>query len=208
MRMRSIYTVTIWVSKQNVWQNLLAPGVILSATILTATSNLKNIQTFATFTSPTATMAPTLNPTPLFRLLTPFLQTFRSMSSSPLRQTTRSFSSTPQLSAKRFERPKKDPRITLIRYHLQHPKTPRPLRLSRMRALRHWTIHRAWMLTRRRKFRTEELELQRFVSLLFHTGNARFISKVLYFDWGILRMELEREIFAWLACVFRYVCWL
>lgn len=57
----------------------------------------------------------------------------------------------------------KDMRLTLIRYHMQHPKTPRPLRFSRMRALRHWTIHRAWMLFRRQKMEQEELELQRCV---------------------------------------------
>ena len=34
----------------------------------------------------------------------------------------------------------------IIRYHLSHPLTPRPLRFSRLRALRHWTIHRAWQL--------------------------------------------------------------
>jgi large subunit ribosomal protein L40 len=56
---------------------------------------------------------------------------------------------------------KTDSRITLIRYHMQHPKTPRPLRFSRMRALRHWTIHRAWMLFRRNRMAEEELELQR-----------------------------------------------
>jgi large subunit ribosomal protein L40 len=31
-----------------------------------------------------------------------------------------------------------------IRYFLHHPRTPRPLRFSRTRYLRHWTIHRAW----------------------------------------------------------------
>lgn len=58
-----------------------------------------------------------------------------------------------------------DQRIALIRYHLQHPKTPRPLRLSRMRALRHWTIHRAWMLVRRKRIEGERGELYRYVSL-------------------------------------------
>lgn len=53
-------------------------------------------------------------------------------------------------------------RITLIRYHLQHPLTPRPLRFSRNRALRHWTIHRAWRLyqTKLRLKRERELERQ------------------------------------------------
>jgi hypothetical protein len=34
-----------------------------------------------------------------------------------------------------------------------------------MRALRHWTIHRAWMLARRKKLDSEERELERFVCL-------------------------------------------
>ncbi|KAL0265049.1 hypothetical protein SLS55_001006 [Diplodia seriata] len=48
-----------------------------------------------------------------------------------------------------------------IRYHLFHPLTPRPLRFSRLRALRHWTIHRAWMLFKRKVRREQELELER-----------------------------------------------
>ncbi|KAL1589099.1 hypothetical protein WHR41_02102 [Cladosporium halotolerans] len=57
------------------------------------------------------------------------------------------FSSTPANQARNKRAgPKKDARITQIRYHLQHPLTPRPLRFSRNRALRHWTIHRAWQL--------------------------------------------------------------
>ncbi|PSS20290.1 hypothetical protein M430DRAFT_49982 [Amorphotheca resinae ATCC 22711] len=112
-------------------------------------------------------MAPSTSP--LFRLLTPLLQTFRNVSSRPSLPTTLSplsqskpFSTSPQLLARPSKKqPGKDPRITLIRYHLQHPKTPRPLRLSRMRALRHWTIHRAWMLSRRKRLEKEEAELYR-----------------------------------------------
>ena len=50
----------------------------------------------------------------------------------------------------------------IIRYHLTHPLTPRPLRFSRTRALRHWTIHRAWRLyqSKLRRARTLELEKQ------------------------------------------------
>ncbi|CZS91147.1 uncharacterized protein RCO7_01464 [Rhynchosporium graminicola] len=73
----------------------------------------------------------------------------------------RTFSSTPSVQKKDEKKNKIDPRITLIRYHMQHPQTPRPLRLSRMRALRHWTIHRAWMLVRRAKKEKEEGELMR-----------------------------------------------
>lgn len=113
---------------------------------------------------------------PLFRLLTPLLQSIRlstPTSASSFKQHALSTPSTRHISTsspmlalgsggRNKGRPKKDPRITLIRYHLQHPKTPRPLRFSRMRALRHWTIHRAWMLFRRKKAAAEELELQRY----------------------------------------------
>ncbi|KAF1959522.1 hypothetical protein CC80DRAFT_302017 [Byssothecium circinans] len=54
-----------------------------------------------------------------------------------------------------------DPRITAIRYHLSHPLTPRPLHFSRLRYLRHWTIHRAWLLFLRKRRRAEELDLER-----------------------------------------------
>ncbi|KAL3428076.1 hypothetical protein PVAG01_01585 [Phlyctema vagabunda] len=104
------------------------------------------------------------NTTPLFRLLTPLLQTFRGSNVPSFMNKpsllSRGFSSTATL-AKDDKRNKTDPRITLIRYHLQHPKTPRPLRLSRLRALRHWTIHRAWMLARRKKAEQKENELRR-----------------------------------------------
>ncbi|KAH9204309.1 hypothetical protein DL95DRAFT_377077 [Leptodontidium sp. 2 PMI_412] len=84
------------------------------------------------------------------------------LSSSKILPTARAFSTTPSLSARKDDKKNKtDPRITLIRYHMQHPETPRPLRLSRMRALRHWTIHRAWMIMRRAKREREEGELMR-----------------------------------------------
>jgi large subunit ribosomal protein L40 len=51
--------------------------------------------------------------------------------------------------------------IALIRYFLYHPLTPRPLRFSRTRYLRHWTIHRAWNLYQASQRRAHELELQR-----------------------------------------------
>ncbi|EHL00895.1 hypothetical protein M7I_3290 [Glarea lozoyensis 74030] len=74
---------------------------------------------------------------------------------------TRSFSSTPNLAARAKQAKTSDPRVNLIRYHMQHPKTPRPLKFSRMRALRHWTIHRAWMLARRKATEAQEAELIR-----------------------------------------------
>ncbi|KAJ9610612.1 hypothetical protein H2200_005389 [Cladophialophora chaetospira] len=56
-----------------------------------------------------------------------------------------------------------DRRITLIRFHLHHPTTltPRPLRFSRNRHLRHWTITRAWNLYRHNIAKSREMELER-----------------------------------------------
>ncbi|KAL2066877.1 hypothetical protein VTL71DRAFT_1301 [Oculimacula yallundae] len=91
--------------------------------------------------------------------LNPFTKTATSLPKTT--SAMRAFSSSPSLQKKDDKRNKIDPRITLIRYHMQHPQTPRPLRLSRMRALRHWTIHRAWMIMRRAKREREEGELMR-----------------------------------------------
>ena len=49
----------------------------------------------------------------------------------------------------------------MIRYSLNHPATPRPLRFGTMRWLRHWTIHRAWQLYRRKQRAEWQAELQR-----------------------------------------------
>ncbi|KAK2879494.1 hypothetical protein FQN49_000826 [Arthroderma sp. PD_2] len=74
--------------------------------------------------------------------------------------TLRPFSSTSLLQARKTPS-KIDKRITLIRYFLNHPLTPRPLRFSRNRYLRHWTIHRAWQLYRAKQRKAHELELER-----------------------------------------------
>ncbi|KAH8695346.1 hypothetical protein BGW36DRAFT_382516 [Talaromyces proteolyticus] len=71
-----------------------------------------------------------------------------------------SFSTTPSL-AKRKSAYRPDKRVTLIRYFLNHPLTPRPLRFSRNRYLRHWTIHRAWNLFQSQTRTAHEHELQR-----------------------------------------------
>jgi hypothetical protein len=154
---------------------------ILHPTITTRPRNLSQALTRTTSLSqfyhppiPTSKMAS--SHTTLTRLLTPLISTFRSLSLNTLpkpttsMQTTRPFSSTPHPQAGLGGRPggkgkgpPKDPRIKLIRYHMQHPKTPRPLKLSRMRALRHWTIHRAWMLARRKRAEKEEGELMRYI---------------------------------------------
>ncbi|PSN66853.1 hypothetical protein BS50DRAFT_610233 [Corynespora cassiicola Philippines] len=75
---------------------------------------------------------------------------------------TSSFSSTARMERRsKGGKALKDPRVTAIRYHLTHPLTPRPLRFSRNRQLRHWTIHRAWLLFLRKRRWAEERELER-----------------------------------------------
>jgi large subunit ribosomal protein L40 len=51
----------------------------------------------------------------------------------------------------------------MIRYFLFHPakNTPRPLKFGTMRMLRHWTIHRAWLLFKRTERIARERELER-----------------------------------------------
>jgi large subunit ribosomal protein L40 len=106
------------------------------------------------------------------QMVSPLLQRFQSLSfnaQNTSKASLRPFSTTPNLLAKPERKRTGDPRITLIRYHLQHPATPRPLKFSRMRALRHWTIHRAWQLFRRKKLGAEELELQRMYQSMHET---------------------------------------
>ncbi|KAF9889109.1 hypothetical protein FE257_007598 [Aspergillus nanangensis] len=80
---------------------------------------------------------------------------------SAIQQSARPFSTTNALLKRKGGGPRGDRRITLIRYFLWHPLTPRPLRFSRTRYLRHWTIHRAWQLYQAQQRREQQLELQR-----------------------------------------------
>ncbi|KIX99855.1 uncharacterized protein Z520_04491 [Fonsecaea multimorphosa CBS 102226] len=74
-----------------------------------------------------------------------------------------SFSTSTAQYAKKKGGGRPDRRITLIRFFLHHPTTltPRPLRFSRNRYLRHWTIARAWNLYRHNLKKSRELELER-----------------------------------------------
>ncbi|SMY20858.1 unnamed protein product [Zymoseptoria tritici ST99CH_1A5] len=97
------------------------------------------------------------------------------------------FSSTTPAQARKKGAPKKDPRITAIRYHLYHPKTPRPLHFSRNRALRHWTIHRAWQRHLDNQRRTRELDLERQYNAMASACEAlRLID-----DDGLTEQEAE-----------------
>ena len=60
----------------------------------------------------------------------------------------------------------------LIRYHLFHPLNPRPLHLSRVRYLRHWTIHRAWHLFRAKQRRAEERSLEKQYQSMYNACEA------------------------------------
>ena len=60
-----------------------------------------------------------------------------------------------------FRNPNTNTHPAQIRYHLNHPLTPRPLHFSRTRSLRHWTIHRAWLLFLRKRRWAEERDLER-----------------------------------------------
>ncbi|EXJ87967.1 hypothetical protein A1O1_04894 [Capronia coronata CBS 617.96] len=86
--------------------------------------------------------------------------------------TTSSFSTSASRAAKKGRGAKPDQRITLIRYFLYHPTTltPRPLRFSRNRYLRHWTIHRAWNLYRAKVKQARQLELERQYNAM-HAAN-------------------------------------
>ncbi|KAK5464562.1 hypothetical protein LTS15_001124 [Exophiala xenobiotica] len=79
------------------------------------------------------------------------------------RTSSASFSTSTPHAAKKAGKHRVDRRITLIRFFLYHPTTltPRPLRFSRNRYLRHWTIHRAWQLYRSKVRQQRELELER-----------------------------------------------
>ncbi|ORY62436.1 uncharacterized protein BCR38DRAFT_346844 [Pseudomassariella vexata] len=53
-----------------------------------------------------------------------------------------------------------DPRIRNIKLSISR-RVPAPLRFARNRALRHWTIHRAWLLFQRKEREREQRELMR-----------------------------------------------
>lgn len=61
-----------------------------------------------------------------------------------------------------------DPRINNLKLSMPR-KVPAPLRFGRNRHLRHWTIHRAWLLWQRQEREREENELMRLVSLTHYT---------------------------------------
>ncbi|KAH8650178.1 hypothetical protein BX600DRAFT_442261 [Xylariales sp. PMI_506] len=61
---------------------------------------------------------------------------------------------------KKSKGPAVDPRILNLKISMPR-KVPAPLRFARNRHLRHWTIHRAWMLWQRQERENREKELMR-----------------------------------------------
>ncbi|KAJ5158494.1 Ribosomal protein L28/L40 mitochondrial [Penicillium coprophilum] len=74
-----------------------------------------------------------------------------------------SFSTTSAMAARKNNNgPVIDKRISISDPLLPSPPShPRPLRFSRNRYLRHWTIHRAWQLFQAQQRRKQELEMMR-----------------------------------------------
>lgn len=58
-------------------------------------------------------------------------------------------------------------RIKILRQNMFSPAPP-PLRMARLRHLRHWTIHRAWQLFRRQQREALDRERQRMHAGLFN----------------------------------------
>ncbi|KAI1214163.1 uncharacterized protein F4807DRAFT_117223 [Annulohypoxylon truncatum] len=64
-----------------------------------------------------------------------------------------------------------DPRIVNLKSSMPRA-VPAPLRFARNRALRHWTIHRAWLLYQRKEREREERELERMYNSMHTTCEA------------------------------------
>lgn len=93
----------------------------------------------------------------------------------------RPFSATPSPSARKLPTPAAKParrnraapksenfnRIRTLRRNMFSPAPP-PLRMARQRYLRHWTIHRAWMLFRRKQHEAIEKERSRMHAGMFN----------------------------------------
>ncbi|KAK6067345.1 ring finger domain protein [Seiridium cupressi] len=62
-----------------------------------------------------------------------------------------------------------DPRIRNLKISMPR-KVPAPLRFARNRHLRHWTIHRAWLLWQRKEREREENELMRMYQSMASTA--------------------------------------
>ncbi|KAI1846603.1 hypothetical protein JX266_007176 [Neoarthrinium moseri] len=139
----------------------------MAATISNLTSTLARLSVSRS-AGCTSTLLHRTAAAPTRRSLTPVLSTVSVLSS-------RSFSATPGAAKgapakggapkaskrrRKVKGDKPDPRIRNLK--ISNPrKVPAPLRFARNRHLRHWTIHRAWLLWQRKEREGEERELMR-----------------------------------------------
>ncbi|KAL7821251.1 hypothetical protein V8C44DRAFT_313990 [Trichoderma aethiopicum] len=121
----------------------------------------------------------TIPPTTTTTTLSPTTTMLRSQAmTTPLRP----FSTTPSPSARKLPTPAANKparrnraapksenfnRIRTLRRNMFSPAPP-PLRMARQRYLRHWTIHRAWMLFRRKQHEAIEKERSRMHAGMFN----------------------------------------
>ncbi|OLN97209.1 hypothetical protein CCHL11_02157 [Colletotrichum chlorophyti] len=94
---------------------------------------------------------------------------------SPVTTLTRAFSTTETLPARKQSNPGGTPeyaaRVANIRQQL-FAQAPPPLRMARNRHLRHWTIHRAWLLLQRQQREQREKELCRIQQSMYHANEV------------------------------------
>ncbi|OHE90330.1 hypothetical protein CORC01_14367 [Colletotrichum orchidophilum] len=97
------------------------------------------------------------------------LQSLTTPATTMTTTTTRSLSTTAPLAARKaaaINTPEYGNRIANIRQHL-FAEAPPPLRMARNRHLRHWTIHRAWLLLQRQQREARERELLRLQQSMY-----------------------------------------
>ncbi|KZL65565.1 ring finger domain protein [Colletotrichum incanum] len=102
------------------------------------------------------------------RGLRPTLTTLASTTSTTT-TTARALSTTAPLAARKATSagtPEYADRVANIRQHL-FAQAPPPLRMARNRHLRHWTIHRAWLLLQRQQREQREKELHRMQQSMY-----------------------------------------
>ncbi|KAK0715615.1 hypothetical protein B0H67DRAFT_581119 [Lasiosphaeris hirsuta] len=109
---------------------------------------------------------PALLPTTTTTITTrPFTTTLPSMASKPAAKPPSKKAAAGAAKSKASRRvAERDPKIVNMLQHfaaLSPRRIPAPLRMGRNRHLRHWTIHRAWLLFRRRARKERERTLMR-----------------------------------------------
>ncbi|KAL0936284.1 mitochondrial 54S ribosomal protein mL40 [Colletotrichum truncatum] len=93
-------------------------------------------------------------------------------STTMLSTATRAFTTTPAPAARKasaVQTPDYLSKVQNIKQHL-FARAPPPLRMARNRHLRHWTIHRAWLLLQRQQREAREKELYRMHQSMYNAN--------------------------------------